>query len=202
MECDTISLKVILLGESTVGKTSILLRGKDPNESLPNLQQRTRIVGSYSKKMSVEDTVVELNMIDTVGAERFRSLNPSLFPNTMAGILVFDLSSPKTLPEVKYWYSQFREFCPDIPIIVVGNKSDILPHAVKRKDVDATLEGLNVAEYMETSAFYNTNIPELYTKIARLAYTNSLSIDSLMQPKTHFKLNVEKKAEKKKKKFC
>ena len=102
MEDELIELKIILLGESTVGKTSIILRGKDPNEPLPSLHQRTRIVGNFNIKTIVDSIPVELNMIDTVGAERFRSLNPSLFPNTKAGILVFDLTVPKTLIELKY----------------------------------------------------------------------------------------------------
>ena len=202
MDCEVISLKVILLGESTVGKTSILLRGKNSTEDLPTLQQRTRIVGSYCKSMEVQGVPVELNMIDTVGAEKFRSLNPTLFPNTMAGVLVFDLSSPKTLTELRYWYSQFREYCPSIPIIVVGNKSDLRPHAVNKSDVDLTLDGMVIAEYMETSASENTNIPQLYEKIAKLAYDYSSSMDSLTQPKTHFKLDADKPKLKKKKKCC
>ena len=202
MDCEIISLKVILLGESTVGKTSILLRGKNTTEDLPALQQRTRIVGSYCKNMNVGGIAVELNMIDTVGAEKFRSLNPTLFPNTMAGVLVFDLSSPKSLAELRYWYSQFREYCPNIPIIVVGNKSDIQPYAVDRSMVDEAIEGMVIAEYMETSAAKNTNIPLLYEKIAKLAYEFSMSMESLMEPKTHFKLSVLKPIQKNKKKCC
>ena len=151
--------------------------------------------------MKLGSIPIELNLIDTVGAEKFRSLNPSLFPNTRAGILVFDLSMPKTLPEIKYWYTQFREHCPNIPIIVVGNKSDIQPHAVKKVDIDRVIEEMNIVEYMETSAYYNTNIPELYDKIAEQAYKFSQTAFSNNQPKTHFKLNSEK-APKKKKKRC
>lgn len=200
-EDESISLKIILLGESTVGKTSIILRGQDPNESLPNLQQRTRIIGNYAKKMTVGHIHVTLNMIDTVGTEKFRSTNPSLFPNTRAGILVYDLSVKNTLFELKYWYSQLKDYCPNVPIIVVGNKSD-LKRTVKQCDVDKILGEMEIADYVETSAFNNTNIPELYAKVAKLAYDKSSSTGKNNEPKTHFKLSSEKVKPKSKKKCC
>ena len=109
----TENCKVILLGESSVGKTCIIKRfSKDEfNEVLLS----TIGESFYEKNIDINGTKVNLEIWDTAGEEQFRTIVKNYYTGSKAAIFVYDISSKKTFEQLKnYWYKEIKENCPDI----------------------------------------------------------------------------------------
>ena len=124
-EC-SLENKVVLIGESTMGKTCIILQfidGRFKSNSLSTL------AAQFCRK-NFEfpgDKSITLDIWDTVGQEKFRSLNKIFYSNAKAVILVYDITNKKTFDEIKkYWYGQIQQNCEkNIIIAIAANKSDL-----------------------------------------------------------------------------
>ena len=108
--------KVILLGESSVGKSSILQRfTKDEFKDV-----LVSTVSEYytEKKLDINGIEVNLEIWDTAGQERYRTLVRNYYKGSKAAILVYDISQKITFDELKnYWYKEIKENCPDISML-------------------------------------------------------------------------------------
>jgi len=108
--------KVILLGESSVGKSSILQRfTKDEFKDV-----LVSTVSEYytEKKLDINGIEVILEIWDTAGQERYRTLVRNYYKGSKAAILVYDISQKITFDELKnYWYKEIKENCPDISML-------------------------------------------------------------------------------------
>ena len=108
--------KVILLGESSVGKSSILQRyTKDEFKDV-----LVSTVSEYytEKKLDINGIEVILEIWDTAGQERYRTLIRNYYKGSKAAILVYDISQKITFDELKnYWYKEIKENCPDISML-------------------------------------------------------------------------------------
>ena len=103
--------KIVLLGESGVGKTSIIQRytkDKFENEKLP-----TKCASFETKVVKIdesEEKYIKLNIWDTAGQEKYRALTKIFYKEASAAILVYDITNKKSFEEVKdYWYNQVKE---------------------------------------------------------------------------------------------
>lgn len=127
------NLKLVLLGESSVGKTSIVTR-----YITGNYQKTNATIGAafFSRTIGVssEDGVVRkvnVEIWDTAGQERYRSLTPVYYRNTDAALVVFDVTKPESIEKVHSWIEELTEYCSSdrpengINVIVVGNKIDL-----------------------------------------------------------------------------
>ena len=105
--------KVILIGESSVGKTSIINRFlKDEFE---DIIISTVSECHVSKSIDANGITVNLEIWDTAGQERYRSLVKNYYKGAKSAILIYDISQKNTFEEVKkYWYKEIKENCPDI----------------------------------------------------------------------------------------
>lgn len=158
---DIYPYKIILLGDSSVGKTSIIVRFCDDEYS----GQGTATVGidSKTKYLKRNGKKIELTIWDTAGQERFRSIAKNFYKSVDGILLVFDKSQKKTFNNIKKWYNELKQSVDieQVAIIIVGNKSDI-------EDAEVDLETANnftsqyKIEYFETSAKLNTNIDETF----------------------------------------
>ena len=108
--------KVILLGESSVGKSSIIQRFiKDEFKDV-----LVSTVSEYytEKKLDINGIQVSLEIWDTAGQERYRTLVRNYYKGSKAAILVYDISQKITFDELKnYWYKEIKENCPDISML-------------------------------------------------------------------------------------
>lgn len=127
------NLKIVLLGESSVGKTSIVSR-----YTTGNYQKTNATIGAafFTKtiNLTAEDGVhkrVNMEIWDTAGQERYRSLTPIYYRNADAALVVFDVTKPESLRKARSWIDELHEYCSndrpekEINIIVVGNKTDL-----------------------------------------------------------------------------
>ena len=105
--------KVIILGESGVGKTSLLTRF---TEDKFYEETTSSIIKEYNKKlMSIEDKTINFALWDTAGQEKFRTLVRSFYKDSSGVILVYDITKKNTFEELKnYWNKEIDEYCPNI----------------------------------------------------------------------------------------
>jgi small GTP-binding protein len=158
-------LKVVILGATTVGKTSIIAQ-YIRNEF--DLEERSTVgAGFCQKDVRVGEVQVALQIWDTAGQERFRSLTPIYYHDAKAALLVYDVTRADSFSELSSWADELVERLEDPPrIYVVGNKVD-------RDDIRVITieEGQREAErlngvYFETSAKTGANIEELFVHVA------------------------------------
>ena len=160
--------KVVLLGSSTVGKTSILNRLM--RDSYTPDTVTTIGTGFKSKTIQVGNIHVKLQIWDTGGHERFRSLAPMYFHDADAAIIVYDILSQQSFQEVEYWLKDLMEKGPPtITIARAGNKSDLSNIRAVSKQNGIDFAGKHcIPIFMETSALSGENIPQLFQEVANL----------------------------------
>jgi small GTP-binding protein len=158
-------IKIVFLGESTVGKTSIiscLTHSDFISEVSPTIGASFTL-----HPMTVEGVQVKLKIWDTAGQEKFRALVPMYFRDTQVAMLVFALDCHESFSALGGWVEDVRRNSKDPPsLIVVGNKSD-LERVVLGAEGEAFAENVG-ATYMECSAKTKTGIPELFTAAAEM----------------------------------
>jgi small GTP-binding protein len=158
----TQAFKVILLGDTSVGKTSILVRFQHGTFSydLPS----TVGASFFTKSFSVRDIQVNLSLWDTAGQERYRCLVPMYSRHCAAALIVFDASEELHFDSLEQWIQPVRLEAPDALIVIVGNKCD-LPIAVDQRDIR---NWAKKAGFLCTfvSALQGTGIQDLFNSVA------------------------------------
>ncbi len=120
-------LKVIVLGDSGVGKTSLMSRFV--NNSFSKSYKATVGADFATREVKVGQTRCTLQIWDTAGQERFQSLGLKFYRGADACILVYDITNPRSFDKLTYWCDEFKmQACTDdpetFPFVIVGNKTD------------------------------------------------------------------------------
>ena len=150
--------KVLILGDSTVGKTCFLVRYVDDSfddSTLLSVGMDYRL-----KNVKTEDgTKVKLQIWDTCGQERYRSISKNYYKGANAIILVFSLIDKKSFESVENWINQIKEEASEsILIILVGNKSDLIEkRVISYEEAEKLAKEFNI-NYFECSAKTGKNI--------------------------------------------
>nr|GAT54621.1 GTP-binding protein ryh1 [Mycena chlorophos] len=157
--------KIVLLGDQSVGKTSLITRFM--YDTFDNTYQATIGIDFLSKTMYLEDRTVRLQLWDTAGQERFRSLIPSYIRDSSVAIVVFDITNRQSFLSTTKWIEDVRsERGNDVIIVLVGNKADLSDkRQVTLEEATAKSTQLNIM-FMETSAKAGHNVKSLFKKIA------------------------------------
>ncbi|BGP12629.1 hypothetical protein JCM10213_008767 [Rhodosporidiobolus nylandii] len=120
-----VQVKLVLLGESAVGKSSVVLRFCQ-NDFQPN-KEPTIGAAFLTQRCRLEDKVIKFEIWDTAGQERFRSLSPMYYRNAQAAVVVYDVTKSASLEQAKTWVKELqRQANPNIVIALVGNKVDLV----------------------------------------------------------------------------
>ena len=165
-------LKVIILGDSGVGKTSLM--NQYVNKKF-NAQYKATIGADFlTKEVTVDDRLVTMQIWDTAGQERFQSLGVAFYRGADSCVLVFDVVQPKTFDNLDSWRDEFliqagpRD--PDnFPFVVLGNKIDVASRVVAQKRALAWCQAKGNVPYFETSAKEAINVEQAFQVIARNA---------------------------------
>ena len=162
------SFKVVLLGESGVGKTSIISQFIEETYS-EELQSTTG--GSCGSKTFVigEKELLDFEIWDTAGQERYRSLTTMYYKEANAAILVYDITVLKSFEEIQnYWVNQVKESAPnDIIIAICGNKSDLIEEEKVDEEKAREFAEQIGALFFLTSAKNAMGINDLFIQIAK-----------------------------------
>lgn len=153
MEEIEVILKVILLGEASVGKTVLLnryARGEFVGDTVPTIG-----TDMIKKPVTIDNATVRMQLWDTAGQERLRAITPQLYQGCNAVLLVYDTTNASSFSKLEYWRGQLRENCPTAQVMLIGNKTDL----IEARQV-ATEEGRDYAAkfgfmFTETSAKTN-----------------------------------------------
>ncbi|XP_017882458.1 ras-related protein Rab-37-like isoform X1 [Ceratina calcarata] len=159
--------KTILLGDSGVGKTSLLVQF-DIGKFQPGNFAATVGIGFTNKVVVVDDTSVKLQIWDTAGQERFRSVTHAYYRDAHALLLLYDVTNKTSYDNIRAWLSEIREHAnEDVVIMLLGNKSDCGPErVVKREDGERLAQEYKVP-FMETSAKTGLNVELAFLAVAR-----------------------------------
>jgi len=163
---EEIVYKVLLLGDSSVGKTCFLLRYCD--KSFQDVHLSTIGLDYRLKTITLKNNKnIKLQIWDTAGQDRFRAITKNYYKSANGVLLIYDISNLQTYENVKNWISQIREEAnPNVIIYLVGNKID-LP---KEKRVVNIEDGEKIAEeyeikFKEASAKSGTNVNEIFEEL-------------------------------------
>ena len=187
-EQELIRCKTIIVGDSGVGKTSII--GRYINKF--NVNEKSTIGASFTNKVEkINDKELIFEIWDTAGQERFRSINNIFYQDSYICIMVYDITNRNSFNSLKdYWYNAVKEDGPQgIIFHVAGNKIDLFEEEeVDRNDVKEYCESID-CEYSFISATENTFIDELFKKIGE-KFLNSDIYKNLEQNKKNNKSQI------------
>ena len=157
--------KVVLLGSTFVGKTAIVERLI--NDDFTGDNETTIGVEFRTFPVQVGDVEVKLNIWDTAGQEKFRSVSKAYFRNALGAILVFSLTDQKSFDALDDWLNDLQSLCaPNASIMLFGNKLDLKDERVISQEEANLFASRHDLEYIETSALDSTNIKESFTRLA------------------------------------
>ncbi len=153
--------KILLIGDSGVGKTSVILRytkGIFREEFLNSIG-----VDFRSKDLNYDGRKIKLQIWDTAGQERFRALAKNFYQGADGIILMYDLTQKKTFNNIKHWFNDIIDNIEinKVAIIIVGNKSDLSSRQITKESCDKFCEQYNLKS-IETSCLKNTNVDETF----------------------------------------
>ncbi|MFX0103256.1 MAG: GTP-binding protein [Candidatus Hodarchaeota archaeon] len=158
--------KLVLAGDGAVGKTTLVQKFV---EEKFNANYLATIGANIMKKeyhLRGEEVVCKFSIWDLAGQDLFKRARKNYFSNANAGIIVFDTTRKETFDHVKEWMKEFQVVGHPIPIVLVGNKIDLVEErAVTSTEAETLATELNIS-YIETSAKLGDNVEEVFEMLA------------------------------------
>ena len=185
-EIEPLDIKMILLGDSGVGKTSII--GRYVDDSFSKDEASSSSMTYIQKKIKINNQKINLSIWDTVGQEKYRSLTKLFFKDTKIVILVYAINKKDTFDGLTYWLNLYKDSIGDEAILgVAGNKSDLfLKQEVDEEEARKFAED-NKALFSLISA--KENKPELDDYINKLVKNYLKKYGLISEEKKTIKLN-------------
>jgi len=183
-----VQVKLVLLGEAAVGKSSLVLRFVH-NEFQEN-KEPTIGAAFLTQKCRLEDKVIKFEIWDTAGQERFHSLAPMYYRNAQAAVVVYDVTKAASLDKAKSWVKELqRQANPNIVIALTGNKIDLVqPNEDSEEELESgrqvsTEEAKAYSNeagllFFETSAKKGDGVRDVFTEIAK-----KIPLELMMSPR-------------------
>ncbi|GMM46135.1 Rab family GTPase [Pichia kluyveri] len=169
------SIKLVLLGEAAVGKSSLVLRFVS-NDFQEN-KEPTIGAAFLTQKCTVNDRTIKFEIWDTAGQERFANLAHLYYRNAQAALVVYDVTKPASFIKARHWMKELKEqSTKNITIALIGNKYDLIMDETSGEEIDGARkvsieEGKQLADeegavFFETSAKTSYNVNEVFMNIA------------------------------------
>ncbi|XP_019159358.1 PREDICTED: ras-related protein RABA1f [Ipomoea nil] len=161
--------KVVLIGDSGVGKSNLLSRFTRNEFSLES--KSTIGVEFATRSIRVDEKVVKAQIWDTAGQERYRAITSAYYRGAVGALLVYDVTRHVTFENVERWLKELRDHTDSsIVIMLVGNKADLRHlRAVSTDDAKAFAER-ETTFFMETSALESMNVEDAFTEVLTQIY--------------------------------
>jgi small GTP-binding protein len=161
-------LKVVIVGDENVGKTSIVRRYCEGRFEASRIA--TIGVDFQTHTVSLEDGPVKLSIWDMAGQDRFQVMRPGFYRGSRSTALVFDVTNPVSLERLERWRQEVLGALPNQKFIVVANKIDLMPD--DGMDAAKDLADRIGAPFVRTSALTGEGVSTLFESLARLAKSN------------------------------
>ena len=199
-----LSCKVVLLGESGVGKTSIISRYVRDEFS----DYLTSSIGAEFLTKTVNfdshNKIIDFEIWDTAGQERFRAMSKIFYVDAEIAILVYDITREDSFQEIKnYWMNEIKENASkDIIIAIVANKCDLIEDEQVNENVARQFAKNYHAEFFPTSAKNKDGINELFTEMGAIYLDKLGGNDNATKDNNKSKKKLSKEQNKKDDKCC
>ena len=172
--------KIIIIGDSVVGKSAIMVRKCDGefNDTMIST------IGVDFRHITIEadGIIYKLQIWDTAGQERFRTITAAYYRGTDAVIIVYDVTHKDSFTRVKFWLDECTKYCKkDITIILVGNKIDKPGREVTTKEGENCAKLFN-CPFIEVSAKNNIRIDDLFDIIVKNINHNMTKSTPIINP--------------------
>ncbi|KAI3982410.1 hypothetical protein MKX01_041248 [Papaver californicum] len=161
--------KVVLIGDSGVGKSNLLSRFTRNEFSLES--KSTIGVEFATRSLNVDGKIIKAQIWDTAGQERYRAITSAYYRGAVGALLVYDVTRHVTFENIERWLKELREHTdPNIVVMLIGNKAD-LRHLVAVSSEDGTSFAERESLYfMETSALEATNVENAFAEVLTQIY--------------------------------
>lgn len=156
--------KILIIGDSGVGKSCLLLRFCD--DTFTDSYLTTIGVDFKIKTIEIDDKIIKMQLWDTAGQERFRTITSSYYRGCHGIIIIYDITDSESFHNIKQWVNEISKYAnKDVNKLLVGNKSDM-----EHKRKISTFSGEEYAQYLgidfiETSAKNSVNVNEMFYKM-------------------------------------
>jgi len=171
-------LKITVIGEYFVGKTSVI--GRFVDGTFDDTYSATIGFTFLSKKVKFNNKDYVLNIWDTSGSERHRAVAPNYYRGSDGCILVYDLSNPKSLEPLEYWLKEFRNlssvagFSESVPSILIGNKADLPFDPSTQSEAESFAQKNGIEKHLITSALTGLNVDEAFQSLVEICSTHQI----------------------------
>jgi len=157
--------KLLLIGDSSVGKTAILLRFSDDSFS-PNFIS-TIGIDFRIKTIEIRGKKIKLQIWDTAGQERFHTITTSYYRGAMGILLVYDITRPNSFDNLAKWLRTILEHSnTDVEKMILGSKCDMEEQRLISKERGEAIAKENGIPFLETSAKNNINVEEAFLQMS------------------------------------
>jgi len=158
-------IKLLLIGDSGVGKSCLLLRFSD--DSFTTSFITTIGIDFKIKTIELDGKRIKLQIWDTAGQERFRTITTAYYRGAMGILLVYDVTDEQSFQNIRNWIRNIEQHASDnVDKILVGNKCDMISEKVVETSRGQALADEYSIKFFETSAKSNINVVESFTAIA------------------------------------
>lgn len=175
--------KIICVGSAFVGKTSLARRftlNTFIHSYIPTLgvSWLTKTITltpeqlneNLTKEIYTEPMTIRMSLWDTGGQEMFTYLRPKYYAGATCAVIVYDITNQSSSDDLEVWVNEVVAKCPDIPIIVCGNKFDLNEARSIEKEVMLEYTKLHKFDYVESSALSGFNVDKLFHHASRLSH--------------------------------
>ena len=171
-----ITAKIVLLGETAVGKSSLATRFVR-DDFAPN-QESTIGAAFLSHHVATAKGTVKFEIWDTAGQERYRSLAPMYYRGAVAALIVYDITSPESLKRSKSWVQELKKSSDNVIVALIGNKCDL-----EEKRSVPTADGQSLADeeggiFFEASAKTGHNVEAVFKTVAERIVASGVATQS------------------------
>ena len=202
-ENNEINLKILILGDSSVGKTSLLLKYADGY--FPTIYVATIGIDYKIKTINVNGVNINLQIWDIAGQERFRSISQNFMKGADGIIYVYDITNKTSFDNLRMWIGQSEESAEGFKKIIVGNKCDLEEERIVQKESLKKFCDEKKLKGLEASAKSGTKVNEIFENLAKMIVgerTQDELIKTYTQGGRERGLSIKDKKKKKDKKKC
>ena len=192
--------KILIIGDSNVGKTSILL------QYTSNFFQETHIatigVEFKLKEITLDNIEYKLNIWDTAGQERFKAITKSFFKGADGIIFVYDITKKSTFTNIKNWFQDAESKTNDFKSIIVGNKIDLNDERTVTPEEGQNFANKKNCPFFESSAKDKINIDEIFLTLLKEILKNKKDVIDSKIKEEEKTINLDNNNIQKKTKKC
>ncbi|PIO75079.1 Ras family protein [Teladorsagia circumcincta] len=160
--------KIILIGDSGVGKSNLLSRFA---RNMFSIESKSTIGVEFSTRTIVIDGKRIMAQIwDTAGQERFKTVTTAYYRGAQGALIVYDITKPSSFDSCQQWLSDLREQSERVSVVLVGNKTDLRDTRKIPQDIAKKFADDNGLTFIETSALDSSNVEKAFTQVLTKIY--------------------------------